>query len=105
MLYFFGYSNVDEDSYSNFYHWDEHTTEHRALHNGFKLVNAETMKEVLAQPKVVKHYVHNNTPDMVPSLPKIYFSKVQEPGLAWAKSCLERQGGQPAALGVKKQEV
>jgi hypothetical protein len=45
---------VDEGSYSNFYQFDEHTEERRALHNGYKKVNEESLNEVLARPRVYK---------------------------------------------------
>lgn len=104
ILYFFGYSNVDEESYSNFYHWDDHTPERKALHNGFRKVNEDSLKEVLVRPKVVKTYCHNQNRDMVEMFPP-NIAKVQEPGLLFAQSCLNREGDKPADLGVKKQEV
>lgn len=104
-IYFFGYSNVDEDSYSNFYHWDEHSADDLALHNGYKRVNAESMQEVLAQPRQVKQYMHNYNRDMVELMPAEVMARAQEPGLLYAQSCLEKTDETPAALGVKKQEI
>ena len=95
-LYFFGYSNVDEHSHSNFYHWDEHTPEHLALHNGYKKVNEESMKEVLAVPRQVKLYAHNYNRDMVELMPAEAMARAQEPGLLYAQSCLEKENDQPA---------
>lgn len=90
LLYFFGYSNIDEDSYSNFYQFDEHTEERRALHNGFKKVNEESLQEVLARPRVYKNYSHNLNRDMLELMPQEFKDRAQEPGLLFAKSCLEK---------------
>ena len=32
LLYFFGYSNFEEESPTNFFQFDEHTEEHKSLH-------------------------------------------------------------------------
>ena len=90
LLYFFGYSNVDEGSYSNFYQFDEHTEERRALHNGYKKVNEESLQEVLARPRVYKQYAHNYNRDMIELMPREFQERAQEPGLLFAKSCLEK---------------
>lgn len=93
LLYFFGYSNVDEESYSNFYHFAEHSEERRALHNGFKKVNEDAMQEVLARPRQYKSYSHNRNRDMVELLQQVVIERAQEPGLLFAKSCLEKASG------------
>jgi len=96
---------VDEESYSNFYHWDEHTDERKALHNGFKKANADSMKEVLSVPREVKLYTHNYNRDMIELMPTEAMARAQEPGLLYAKSCLDKENDEPAKLGVKKQEI
>jgi|LakMenEpi03Oct11_1017367.scaffolds.fasta_scaffold14622_2 hypothetical protein len=35
LLYFFGYSNLEEKSMTNFFTFDSHTEEHKGLYNGF----------------------------------------------------------------------
>ena len=64
-MYFFGYSNFEEDSVTNFFHFDEHTEERKELHNGFKRLNEEGLKEVCQQPRQIKSYCHNYNKDMV----------------------------------------
>ena len=94
LLYFFGYSNIDEESYSNFYQFDEHTEERKALHNGYKKVNEDSMKYVVNPEKEVKLYAHNYQKDMIPLLPPHLLARAQEPGMEWAKKCLEHKEGE-----------
>ena len=63
------------------------------------------MQEVCARPRQYKSYAHNRNRDMVELLPEDMIERAQEPGLLYAKSCLENASQQPAALGIKKQEV
>ena len=51
LLYFFGYTNLDEHSLTNFFTFEQHTEEHKKLYNGFMKVNEDSMKEVLHQPR------------------------------------------------------
>ena len=51
LLYFFGYTNCDEQSKTNFFTFDEHSQEHEELYNGFKRVNDESMQEILQKPR------------------------------------------------------
>ena len=103
-MYFFGYTNIDKDSYTNFYEFQNHTDEHLKLHNGFKQVNEESLKEVLDPNHPVKLYMHNKNKDMVDLAPPEFMARAQEPGMLFAKQCLEegREGNQPASLGIKR---
>lgn len=54
LIYYFGYSNLDEKSITNFFTFDSHTEERKALHNGFRRANAESIAEVCAEPRQIK---------------------------------------------------
>jgi hypothetical protein len=46
LIYYFGYSNLDEKSMTNFFMFDSHTEDRKALHNGFRRANTESLAEV-----------------------------------------------------------
>ena len=51
------------------------------------------MLEVCARPRQYKLYTHNRNRDMVDLLPPAILERAQEPGLLFAKSCLENASG------------
>lgn len=54
LIYYFGYSNLEEKSITNFFEFNNHTEVRKALHNGFIRTNAESLAEVCEEPRKIK---------------------------------------------------
>ena len=95
LLYFMGYANMEgvddhEKGETAFFNYEEHTEGAKAKYNGFQRLNEESLKEVLAQPKVIKKYDINKGSDTFDLFNPEMLRRVQEPGLDWAAKQLAK---------------